>query len=167
MIKFIRFAHSLSRFSGAISTILIITAVLVTTEMVFVRKILNYSTTWHTEYIIFSLATATFIGSPYVLMKKKHVSVDIVTHYLSARAKKILSFLAAFLSIIFLVVFFYTSLELFLHAWNKNLRTPTIWNFPLWKVYIFMPISALLLIIQSIADIFSTICGYKEPESNH
>ena len=82
MIKFIRFAHSLSRFSGAISTILIITAVLVTTEMVFVRKILNYSTTWHTEYIIFSLAAATFIGSPYVLMKKKHVSVDIVTHEL-------------------------------------------------------------------------------------
>jgi TRAP-type C4-dicarboxylate transport system permease small subunit len=134
--------------------------------MVFIRKILNYSTTWQTEYVIFSLAAATFIGSPYVLLKRKHVSVDIVTHYMSVKGKKFMIYIASILSILFLIVFFYTSLELFYHAWDKNLRTPTIWNFPMWKVYIFLPVGALLLIIQALADICCTIINYDNPKGN-
>jgi TRAP-type C4-dicarboxylate transport system permease small subunit len=166
MIKFIKFAHSLSKISGFIATLLIASAVIVTTEMVFIRKILNYSTTWQTEYVIFSLAAATFIGSPYVLLKRKHVSVDIVTHYMSVKGKKFMIYIASILSILFLIVFFYTSLELFYHAWDKNLRTPTIWNFPMWKVYIFLPVGALLLIIQALADICCTIINYDNPKGN-
>ena len=152
MIGFIKFAHRLSKISGVVATLLIIAAVFVTTEMVIVRYFLNMSTTWQTEFVIFSLAAATFIGSPYVLLKKKHVSIDIVTHYMSKKNQKLMSYLAALFSIIFLIIFFYTSFELFIHSWEKNLKTPTIWNFPLWKVYIFLPIGAFLLIIQSIAD---------------
>ena len=77
-----------------------------------------------------------------------------------------MSYLAALFSIIFLIIFFYTSFELFIHSWEKNLKTPTIWNFPLWKVYIFLPIGAFLLIIQSIADIFCTMIDYNNPKGN-
>jgi TRAP-type C4-dicarboxylate transport system permease small subunit len=166
MINFIKFAHNLSKLSGVTATLLVIAAVFVTTEMVIVRYFLNMSTTWQTEFVIFSLAAATFVGSPYVLLKKKHVSIDIVTHYMSKKNQKLMSYLASFLSIIFLIIFFYTSLELFIHAWEKNLKTPTIWNFPLWKVYIFLPIGAFLLIIQSIADIFCTMIDYYNPKGN-
>jgi TRAP-type C4-dicarboxylate transport system permease small subunit len=69
MFAFIRFVHSLSKLCGVISTALIASAVLVTTQMVIVRYALKMSTVWQTEYVIFSLAAATFIGAPYVLMK--------------------------------------------------------------------------------------------------
>lgn len=161
MIAFIRFVHSLSKFCGVISTALITSAVLVTTQMVVVRYALKMSTVWQTEYVIFSLAAATFIGAPYVLMKKGHVNVDLIPYYLNQKGKNILAIVAAVLALSFLVILFYSSVELTNHAWVKNLKTPTIWSFPMWKVYIFLPIGMGIMILQYLADILSIIYNVK------
>ena len=126
MFVFIKFIHSLSKICGIISTILIGSAVLVTTQMVVVRYFFKMNTVWQTEYVIFSLAAATFIGAPYVLLKKGHVNVDLVPYYLSEKGKNILAVIAAILSLIFLFFLFYSSLQLFSHSWVKNIKTPTI-----------------------------------------
>jgi TRAP-type C4-dicarboxylate transport system permease small subunit len=162
MIAFIRFVHSLSKLCGIISTALITSAVLVTTQMVVVRYALKMSTVWQTEYVIFSLAAATFIGAPYVLMKKGHVNVDLIPYYLNQKGKNILAIVAAVLALSFLGILFYSSVELTNHAWVKNLKTPTIWSFPLWKVYIFLPIGMGIMILQYLAEILSIIYNVKE-----
>jgi TRAP-type C4-dicarboxylate transport system permease small subunit len=161
MIAFIKFVHSLSKLCGVISTALITSAVLVTTQMVVVRYALNMSTVWQTEYVIFSLAAATFIGAPYVLMKKGHVNVDLIPYYLNQKGKNILAIVAAVLALSFLVILFYSSVELTNHAWVKNIKTPTIWSFPMWKVYIFLPIGMGIMILQYLADILSVIYNVK------
>ena len=109
MIAFIRFVHSLSKICGVVSTALIASAVLVTTQMVIVRYALKMSTVWQTEYVIFSLAAATFIGAPYVLMKKGHVNVDLIPYYLNQKGKNILALIAAVLALLFLAILFYSS----------------------------------------------------------
>jgi TRAP-type C4-dicarboxylate transport system permease small subunit len=161
MIRVIRFVHLLSTLSGFVSTFLILSAVLVTTQMVFARYLFKLSTVWQTEYVIFSLAAATFIGAPYVLMKKAHVNVDIITHYLNPKANRVLFLIASGLALIFLFILFYTSIHLVQHAWVRNLKTPTIWSFPLWKVYIFLPLGTGLLILQYFADIYSSLFNLK------
>jgi len=161
MFAFIKLIHSLSKICGIISTILIASAVLVTTQMVVVRYILKMNTVWQTEYVIFSLAAATFIGSPYVLLKKGHVNVDLIPYYLSEKGKNILAIFAAILALIFLFFLFYSSMQLFSHSWVKNVKTPTIWALPLWKVYIFLPVGIGILILQYLADIFSVIYKYE------
>ena len=162
MFVFIRFIHSLSKLCGIISTTLIASAVLVTTQMVVVRYLLKMSTVWQTEYVIFSLAAATFIGAPYVLMKKGHVNVDLIPYYLNQKGKNILAIVAAILALSFLAILFYSSVELTNHAWVKNIKTPTIWSFPMWKVYIFLPIGMGIMILQYLADILSIIYNVKE-----
>ena len=166
MIAFIRFIHSLSKICGIISTALIASAVLVTTQMVVVRYALKMSTVWQTEYVIFSLAAATFIGAPYVLMKKGHVNVDLIPYYLNQKGKNILAIVAAILALSFLVILFYSSIELTNHAWVKNIKTPTIWSFPMWKVYIFLPIGMGIMILQYLADILSIIYKHENVEGN-
>ena len=161
MIAFIRFIHSLSKLCGFISTALIASAVLVTTQMVVVRYALKMSTVWQTEYVIFSLAAATFIGAPYVLMKKGHVNVDLIPYYLNQKGKNILAIVAAVLALSFLAILFYSSVELTNHAWVKDIKTPTIWSFPMWKVYIFLPIGMGIMILQYLADILSIIYNVK------
>jgi TRAP-type C4-dicarboxylate transport system permease small subunit len=96
MFTFIKFIHSLSKICGFISTVLIASAVLVTTQMVIVRYAFKMSTVWQTEYVIFSLAAATFIGAPYVLMKKGHVNVDLIPYYLNQKGKNILAIIQVF-----------------------------------------------------------------------
>jgi len=162
MFVFIRFIHSLSKLCGIISTTLIASAVLVTTQMVIVRYLFKMSTVWQTEYVIFSLSAATFIGAPYVLMKKGHVNVDLIPYYLNQKGKNILAIVAAILALSFLAILFYSSVELTNHAWVKNIKTPTIWSFPMWKVYIFLPIGMGIMILQYLADILSIIYNVKE-----
>ena len=162
MFAFIRFINSLSKLCGIISTTLIASAVLVTTQMVVVRYLFKMSTVWQTEYVIFSLAAATFIGAPYVLMKKGHVNVDLIPYYLNQKGKNILAIVAAILALSFLAILFYSSVELTNHAWVKNIKTPTIWSFPMWKVYIFLPIGMGIMILQYLADILSIIYNVKE-----
>ena len=166
MFTFIKFIHSLSKFCGFISTVLIASAVLVTTQMVIIRYAFKMSTVWQTEYVIFSLAAATFIGAPYVLMKKGHVNVDLIPYYLNQKGKNILAIVSAILALIFLLVLFYSSVQLTNHAWVKNIKTPTIWNFPMWKVYIFLPIGMGIMVLQYLADILSIIYKYENVEGN-
>ena len=166
MFVFIRFIHSLSKLCGIISTTLIASAVLVTTQMVVVRYLFKMSTVWQTEYVIFSLSAATFIGAPYVLMKKGHVNVDLIPYYLNQKGKNILAIVAAILALTFLLVLFYSSVQLTNHAWVKNIKTPTIWNFPMWKVYIFLPIGMGIMVLQYLADILSIIYKYENAEGN-
>ena len=166
MFAFIKFVHSLSKVCGIISTILIASAVLVTTQMVLVRYLFKMNTVWQTEYVIFSLAAATFIGAPYVLLKKGHVNVDVIPYYLGKTGKNVLAITAAILSLIFLILLFYSSLQLFSHSWVKNVKTPTIWALPMWKVYIFLPLGMGILILQYLADIYSVIYKFEEQEKN-
>ena len=70
--------------------------------------------------------------------------------------------LALVSTVFFLVILFYSSIELTNHAWVKNIKTPTIWSFPMWKVYIFLPIGMGIMILQYLADILSIIYNVKE-----
>ena len=55
--------------------------------MVFVRYVLNQNTIWQTDFITYSLVAATFIGSPYLLLTRGHVNVDVLPLYLGPRAR--------------------------------------------------------------------------------
>ena len=58
---------------------------LVVCQMVFVRYVLNQNTIWQTDFVTYSLIAATFIGSPYVLLTRGHVNVDVLPLYLGPR----------------------------------------------------------------------------------
>src|SRR6266705_4574310 len=67
-----------SQACGIFAAGLIGAAVLVVCHMVFVRYALNHNTIWQTDFTIYSLIGATFIGSPYVLLTRGHVNVDVL-----------------------------------------------------------------------------------------
>ncbi len=100
MNTFIKFVHSLSRLCGTVATVLLISAILVIINMVVSRYVFNLTTSWQTEYVIYSLAGATFIGCPYVLLEKGHVNVELLPHYLDYKGKLILAIICSVLSLI-------------------------------------------------------------------
>ncbi len=61
---------------------LIALGVVIVCQMVFVRFVLNDNTIWQTDFVTYSLVAATFIGSPFVLMTRGHVNVDVLPLYL-------------------------------------------------------------------------------------
>ena len=65
---------------------LIALGVVVVCQMVFVRYVLNQNTIWQTDFVTYSLVAATFVGSPFVLMTRGHVNVDVLPLYSGPRA---------------------------------------------------------------------------------
>jgi TRAP-type C4-dicarboxylate transport system permease small subunit len=163
MNTFIKFVHSLSKLCGTVATILLISAILVIINMVVERYVFNLTTSWQTEYVIYALAGATFIGSPYVLLEKGHVNVELLPHYLDYKGKLILAVICSVLSLIFSTVIFILACHLWLDAYVNNHTTGTLWNAALWKLYISLPIGFFVMILQYLADIISLITKKEMP----
>ena len=87
MDHFVRGLGCVSQLCGIVAAGLIAAGVLVVCHMVFVRYVLNQNTIWQTDFVTYSLVAATFIGSPYVLLTRGHVNVDVLPLYLGRRAR--------------------------------------------------------------------------------
>lgn len=160
---FIRTITVVSRACGVVAGALIATAVFVVCYMVFVRYVLNQTTIWQTDFVTYSLIAATFIGSPYLLLTRGHVNVDVLAIYLKPRPRLWLALTAACLSLAFCLTLTVLGFLLFKEAWDNNWASFTMWRARLWIPYSSMPIGLGILSLQYVADIASLLTGRAPP----
>src|SRR5437868_13363668 len=113
--------------------------------MVFVRFVLNENTIWQTDFVTYSLVAATFIGSPYVLMTRGHVNVDVLPLYLGPRKRWWLALISMLLAIAFCVTMAVLTGEYWLEAWNERWLSNTMWRVGVWLARASMPIGLGIL----------------------
>ena len=102
--RFVRRVRRISTICGFVAAALIAAGVVVVCQMVFVRYVLNKNTIWQTDFVTYCLVAATFVGSPFVLMTRGHVNVDVLPHYVGPRARCWLALFASALTLAFCVV---------------------------------------------------------------
>lgn len=159
MRSYIRIVTLLSNGAGIIATALLAAAVVVVCQMIVVRYFLNASTVWQTEFVIYALVAATFLGSAYVLIRKGHVGVDLLPAAIGGKGGLILRLIAHLLSITFLAILTWSG-WLYLHeAWVGSWTTDTVWKLPLWIPLFPLPLGMGLLILQYLAEIMKLIIG--------
>ncbi|PHQ72225.1 MAG: TRAP transporter permease DctQ [Sneathiella sp.] len=163
MSYFIRIIQAISRFFGVVSALLVSSAILVVCQMVVLRYFLNESTIWQTEYVTYAIVAATFLGSPYVLLIRGHVNVNLLPHYLSGGPKKALALIASLLALVFCAVLTWQAFNFFFEAYDGGWVTDTIWELPLWIAFLPMFVGMLLLSLQYVADILGVAFNYQEP----
>ncbi len=163
MNRFVDTVAMLSRLCGILAAALIASAILVVCQMVVMRYFLNASTVWQTDYVIFALVGATLIGSPYVLLTKGHVNVDLLPMFLPHRARVVLALIACFGGLAFSLVLAWTGYALFHEALEGGWRTETVWALPLWIPYLALPVGLGLLVLQYVADIIALLTGRDMP----
>jgi len=161
--RFIRLVTLLSQLSGIVAAGLIASAVVVVCEMVFLRYVLNETTIWQTDFVTYSLVAATFIGSPYVLMTRGHVNVDVLPIYLSDRARYGLALVAAILSCWYYAIMAVLAWNFWHEAFESDWVSDTMWRARLWIPYASMPTGFFVLSLQYIADIINLITGRDPP----
>ena len=84
----IRGVEALSRACGMVAAACLGAACLVVCHMVLVRYAFGAATIWQTEFVTFAVVASTLIGSPYVLLTRGHVTVDLLPHYLSEKPRR-------------------------------------------------------------------------------
>jgi len=164
---FIKSVAAISRACGILASLLIGSAILVVCQMVVMRYFLKESTVWQTDFVIFALVAATLIGSPYVLLIKGHVNVDLLPMFLPHKARVALALVACAGGLLFTAVLAWTGYTLFHEALVNDWRTETIWKLPLWIPYLSLPLGIGLLTLQYVADIVALVTGREMPFAMH
>ncbi|MGQ3670971.1 TRAP transporter small permease subunit [Xanthobacter sp. TB0136] len=150
---------NLSRAAAILAGILLVVAMLVTCEMVFMRYVFRAATVWETDIVIFSATAAIFLGAPYVLLTRGHVGVDVVEMALPQRQRRIVGIIGAVLGLLFTAAMTYATALLFHEAYVNEWRTSTAAEIILWVPLLPLPVGFGLLSLQYIAEIIRRIAG--------
>jgi TRAP-type C4-dicarboxylate transport system permease small subunit len=133
---YIRIVSALSLAGGVVAMLLLAAAVLVTCQMIFVRYMLGGSTIWQTEFVIYSIVAATFVGSPWVLSERGHVELA-----------------GGLAALLFCLLLAWSGFIYFYEAATRGWRTATVWQLPLWIPLFPLPLGIGLLALQYVAEI--------------
>jgi TRAP-type C4-dicarboxylate transport system permease small subunit len=163
MDRFVRGITLLSQACGVFAAALIAASVVIVCQMVFVRYMLNETTIWQTDFVTFSIVAATFIGSPYLLLNRGHVNVDVLPIYLGPEGRYRLALASMLMSFAFCAVMTVLTAQFWYEAWENNWRSESMWRARLWIPYAAMPIGLGLLTLQYVAELFKLVTGREPP----
>jgi len=152
-----------SRGLGVAASGLIVLAVLVVCQMVFVRAVLHQSSIWQTEFATFSILAATFLGAPYILLTRGHIGVDIVPMMVAGQRRRWLYFLGSAIALVFCGLFFYASLSWWYETFTSGHTTSSMWRARLWIPHLSVPVGLGLLCLQYLAELWLVITHREEP----
>lgn len=161
--KFIRIVGAVSALSGWIAASMIMVAVAITCQMIFVRSVLNQSTVWQTEAVVYLVVAATLLGLPYVQQLRGHVNVDLVPLYLPLSLRRALHIFTLTMSIIIIAIMVFYGYEYWHIAFERNWKSDTIWGVRLWIPYLALPVGFGLLALQLFADLLAIAFRVDKP----
>ena len=160
---FLRVVAALSTLAGWCSAGMIVAAVAITCQMIIVRFVLNGSTVWQTEAVIYLVIAATLVGLPYVQRLRGHVNVDLIPISLAPKPRFFMAILTSVLSIAIVSVMLFYGYEYWHFAWDRGWKSDTVWGVRLWIPYLAIPVGFGLLLLQLIADLVAVLLGIDKP----
>ncbi len=151
--RFVGFVDSLSRLCGFISAMLLIFAMVIVCQMIFMRYFFRAATVWQTEAVVFSATAAIFLGAPYVLLKKGHVGVDVIYAVVRNTTRRRLEQTGSVLSLAFcFIMMVATGIHLY-EALEGGWTTPSVAAVPLWIPLTPMFMGFFLLCLQYTSEL--------------
>lgn len=163
MDRYIRTVGGLSRLCGIAAVLLIVAAMFAVCHMVVVRGLFGRAVVWQTEFATFALVAATLVGSPYVLMTRGHVNVELVPLYLGVRTRKWLALATGAAGLLFCLILFGYSIGWWFEAYDGAWTTDSVWRARLWIPYLALPVGTFVLALQYVADLLAVATGRAPP----
>ena len=159
----LRAVAAISTVAGWISAAMIVAAVLITCQMIWIRFVMNGSTVWQSEAVVYLMVAATLIGLSYVQRLRGHVNVDLVPMALGPRGRRALAVLVLGVSIAVVTMMFWYGYEFWHFAWDRNWKSETVWAVPLWIPYLSIPVGLGLFLLQLVADLAAVLMRIDTP----
>ena len=150
--RFVRAVDALSTGLAVAAAACLAAAMLIVVYMV-VWRATGHSTYWEIELATYLIVATVLIGSPYCLMTRGHIGVDLLSHYLPPRHRVALERVLAILGIAVCLYLTWMGLELTVEAFHKNETSGSAWDPPRWPFFALMPVGLGLTALQYVAEI--------------
>ncbi len=157
-----RLIDGLTYITGWTAALCLVSAAVIVTEGVLVRKILGVSTIWQIEASVFMLIFTVFAGAPFVQKKEHHLNVDLLVIHLSPRTREITLIVVSVISCIFTAILAWYAWPMWWESVVGNEHSESLWGPPLWIPYFFLPLGMTLLFLQYIVYIRDKIVHLKK-----
>lgn len=137
-------------FAGVAAAVLAAATLMVFAEIVS-RLLTGESIAWTVEVSGYSLLYMTFLGSPYLLEKNRHVTIDLLSGYLSPGANSVLRTLVNLLGAAVCLYFAWFAGLVTLDQFVNEIRVTSVMRPYRYIFTAVVPVSMVLLAIQFFA----------------
>lgn len=144
----------------ALSIFLVVLAVLIE---VVARSLIGQATSWSNETTVYLSAVAYLVGGGYAMAHRRHVRIDLVYDRLSPRTRAVLDCLTFVFFLLYIGALLWVGAQMGWTSFQQGEGTGTPWNPPIWPVKFAIPLAALLLLLQGVANLLRDI-GIASPE---
>lgn len=119
---------------------------------VVMRYLFNRPLYWVVESSEYALVYITFLGAPWALRMRGHVSVDAFVEKMPARVQSLCAFLSDLIGIsVALVIAIFGAFETF-DAFSRGLYKPSLLQTPTWIPLLALPIGATVLALRFVLE---------------
>lgn len=166
MMPFTRLYRGLMAVTAMVSGCLFGLIALVITVDILLRNGGFGNLPWALEASEYALATATFVGAPWVLYKGGHVNIDMLLRVVDARASLLLELLADLLGLLTSALFSVLAIRSALDSWATHSMVYKTLVFPEWWLYVPVVFCFLLLGLEFGRRAARAVrAGQAEPEA--
>jgi TRAP-type mannitol/chloroaromatic compound transport system permease small subunit len=152
MKRFLSIIDKISQWTGQGISILLLVTVVVIGHEVIRRYVFRAPTSWGFETIIFLCGILYMIGGAYTLYRRKHISVETFYARMSPRKRAVLDLITYPFFVLFAGMLVWAGWIRFWDAWVIRETAGTLWDPPLYPILATIPLGALLLMLQGLAD---------------
>ncbi|GGC91669.1 TRAP transporter small permease subunit [Chelatococcus reniformis] len=163
---FLRAVDLISKVAAVVAGLMLIAAMLVICEMIFLRYVFRAPTIWQTDFVVFSATAAMFLGAPYVLKTSGHVGVDVIETALPEGPRRVVGIVGGVLGLLFALMMTIASATFFHEAYVNDWHTSTVAAITLWIPLLPLPVSFALLSLQYVAELIRRVSGPIEAEGH-
>jgi len=157
LFKIVNTINCFSKIIGRITKYMIFIIIGVMLVEIFSRYFLNRPTEWSMELGTYLFGSYFFLSGGYVLLREKHVRMDILYTKWSRRGKKIADIATFSLVAVYLGLFIYGGIKNVQYSLKFNEHSNSLWGPSLAPIKIVIVIGALLLLIQAVSILISDI----------
>jgi TRAP-type C4-dicarboxylate transport system permease small subunit len=130
--------------------------ILILNHMIVIR-LLGEAVVWHLEMSIYLTIGAFFLATPYAVLSKGDVAIDLLSVMLSARKAEWLRVAVLIVMLATAAYLVWSGIGRTLEAMHSNLRSTSLWGPLLWPVYAAMPLGLALACLQIVAELLESI----------
>ena len=149
--------NALNAHVGRVSRYMILPLIAIVCWEVLMRYAFGKPTVWAQELSGMIFAAYFLVGGAYTQQHNAHVNVDVLHSRLPRRGRAIVDLITWSMFYLFCGVLFYKSIDF---AWSSLMRfekSNSVWEPYIWPVKLFLPISALLILLQGVVKTASDI----------
>ena len=154
---YIKFINKLNDWIGQIVSFLIYPIMGSLLWEVIMRYAFNEPTQWAHEFSSMLYAIFFLIGGVYALRWNAHVSVEIFYQKFPKRMQAAIDLCTWSMFYLFFIIILWKGSY---YAWGSVARfeiSSTVWGPPIWPIKIFIPLAALLFILQGLCKTMSDV----------